>query len=58
MAESPNFSTAVLFVYEKEEMLIEKDHDAWNKVHKARITDNRQAKLIAPASGFCFTSIS
>lgn len=58
VADTPNFSTAALFVYDKEEMLIEQKHDDWNKRHQARITDNRQAKVIAPVSGFVFTSIS
>lgn len=58
VADAPNFSTACLFVYDKEEMLIEKQFDSWNKRHDCRVIDNRQAKLIAPASGFCFTSIS
>jgi len=54
---TPNFSTAVLFVYEKGEMAVEKQFDNWNKRHEARVIDNRQAKVIAPASGFLFTGI-
>lgn len=58
VADAPNFSTAVLFVYEKDEMAVETQHDTWNKRHDARVIDNRQAKVIAPASGFLLTSIA
>jgi len=54
---TPNFSTAVLFVYEKDEMAVEKRYDQWNKRHDARVVDNRQAQVIASASGFLFTGV-
>ncbi len=57
VADAPNFSTACLFIYEKEEMLVEKQFDSWNKRYDARVVDNRQANVIAPAAGFVFTSI-
>lgn len=55
---TPNFSTAVLFVYEKDEMAVERQYDNWNKRHDARVIDNRAAYVIAPSSGFLFTGIS
>lgn len=58
VANAPNFSTACLFVFEGEEMAVEQQHDAWNKRHDARVLDNRQAKIVAPSSGFVFTSIA
>jgi hypothetical protein len=58
VADAPNFSTACLFVYEKDEMAVETQHDVWNKRHDARIIDNRQAKVVAPSSGYVFGSIA
>lgn len=58
VADTPNFSTGCLFVYEKDEMAVETQHDVWNKRHDARILDNRQAKVVAPASGFLITGIT
>lgn len=54
---TPNFSTACLFVYEKDEMAVERQFDNWNKRHDVRIIDNRGAYVVAPASGFMFTGI-
>lgn len=56
-ADTPNFSTACLFVYDKDEMAVESQHDAWNRRHDTRVVDNRQAKVVAPASGFLLTGI-
>jgi len=49
---SPSFSTLQVFLYE--EMLVESKHDRDNKVHKGRVIDNFDTRLVSPISGFLF----
>lgn len=57
IAGGPNFSTCNLFVYSKDDMAVEVKKDVDNRKTKIRVVDNRVAKVVAPASGFVFTSI-
>lgn len=57
VANAPSFSTMTLFVYEKEEMLIEKRHDDWNKRYDISIIDNRKAAMTSQVSGYLFTGV-
>ena len=50
----PNFSTCQIFA--QEEMVAEKMDDRNNRRVMGRVTDNVDAKLAAPASGFLFTN--
>lgn len=54
VANAPNFSTVVLFMYE--EMTVEDKHDPDNRRTVGRVVENFAAKLVAPVSGFLFTS--
>lgn len=54
--EGPNFSTAALFVYSADDMAVEQKHDTDNRVRKVRVIDHFQARMVAPVSGFLFTS--
>ncbi|MDE2104185.1 MAG: hypothetical protein KGL39_43515 [Patescibacteria group bacterium] len=52
--EGPNFSTCTLFM--KEEMTVENDIDQWHRLTRGRVTEDYQAALTAPVTGFVFTS--
>lgn len=56
IAGAPNFSTGVLFVYSPDDMAEIDEHDSKNRRTDLGVVDNFQAKLIAPVSGFLFTS--
>lgn len=55
-AQSPNFSTASLFVWDQEEMLIEQQDNTWQKRTDGRVVDTLVAAMTAPATGYLFTS--
>ena len=54
VADAPNFSTCVLFMYE--EMTVEDKNDVDNRRVKGRVVENYDVKVVAPVSGFLFTS--
>lgn len=56
VADAPNFSTVVQFM--KEEMTVEKKHEVWHRKTLGRVTENFEAKMVAPVSGFLFTNAS
>lgn len=51
---SPSFSTVQLFLYE--EMSVESKHDRDNRRYLGRAVDNVGVEIVAPISGFLFTS--
>lgn len=51
---APSFSTCVLFMLE--EMTQEKLHDTNNRLTRIRVVENYDVKLVAPVSGYLFTS--
>ena len=53
VADAPNFSTVVLFMYE--EMTVEDKHDTENRRLKGRVVENYAVELVASVSGFLFT---
>lgn len=53
---APSFSSIVQFM--KEEMTVEREHEKFDRRCKLAVTDDFQAKLIAPVSSFLFTSAS
>jgi len=53
---SPSFSTISVFVYDKNEMLVETKNDQDNKRTLGRIIDTYDVVMTAPSSGFLFTS--
>lgn len=53
---APSFSTVTLFA--KEEMTVETKRDDDNRRTKARVVENIQAKMTAPASGILFTDVT
>lgn len=55
VAGAPSFSTFSLFVYEKDEMAVEKLHDVDNRRTSVRVVDNFQVVVTADISGFLFT---
>lgn len=54
VADAPNFSTVVQFLYE--EMTVEDKNDTDNRRVKGRVVENYVIALVAPVSGFLFTS--
>ena len=56
VADAPNFSTCVCFA--QEEMSVETLRDAPNRRTMGRVVDNLVYKMVAPVSGFLFTSAS
>lgn len=54
VADAPNFATCVLFMHE--EMTVEDKNDPDNRRVKGRVVENYAAKVVAPVSGFLFTS--
>ena len=54
---APNFSTCGLFVYEDDDMTVERRKDVNHRRTEARIVDNNVAKVLAPASGAVLTNI-
>lgn len=56
VAEAPNFSSLVLFVYEKDDMTAETKNDPDNRRTLARVVDTAVAKLVGGKSSFLFTS--
>jgi len=52
VANTPNFSTCVLFA--QEEMTVETHRDALNRRTIGRVVDNLVAKMVAPVSGVLF----
>lgn len=50
---SPSFSTVTLFL--KEEMTVESKHDRDNRRHQARVVDDYDSVITAPASGYLVT---
>lgn len=55
MAGAPSFSTCTVFVYEQDELTMETLDDRINRRKLVRVTDNFNAVLTAPVSGFLFT---
>jgi len=56
VADSPNFSTCVNFALE--ELTVETLRDAPNRRTLGRVVDNYVYKMVAPVSGFLFTTAS
>lgn len=56
-ADSPNFSTCGLFVYEKDDMTVETLKDTNHRRTMTRVVDNNDVRVIAPASGVLFNNI-
>lgn len=56
VAGAPNFSTGVIFVYSPDDMATIDEYDSKNRRTDLGVVDNFQALLIAPVSGFLFTS--
>jgi hypothetical protein len=56
VADAPNFSTCVCF--EQEAMTVESHRDALNRRTQGRVVDCLVYKMVAPTSGFLFTSCS
>ena len=54
VADAPNFSTGVMFVFE--EMTVETLRDAPNRRVMGRVVENLVAKVVAPASGILYTA--
>ncbi len=54
VAEAPNFSTAAVFM--SEEMTVETKDDTDNRRTSGRVVENFEPALLAPASGYLFTS--
>lgn len=50
----PSFSTVTVFVYEKDDMTVERLHDVNDRLTRGRVVDNFQAVVTAPVSGFLF----
>lgn len=55
VANSPNFSTGVIFVYSLNDMELIEELDSKNRRTDVIVVDNFVPKLIAPISGFLFT---
>lgn len=56
VAGAPSFSTISIFVWEKNDMLVETKNDTDNKRVVGRVVDTAAAVVTAPASGYLFTS--
>lgn len=58
VAGAPTFSTAVLFVYDKDggDLQVVREHDSWNKYTKLAVIDNNDVAIVAGEAGFLFTS--
>lgn len=56
VADAPNFSTCVIFVHKMYEMAVEKWNDINNKRVVGLVIDCMVPKVVAPASGFLFTT--
>ena len=56
VADAPNFSTCVVFA--QEEMTVETLRDAPNRRTMGRVVENIAVEMVAPTSGFLFTSAS
>lgn len=56
VSDAPSFSSIVQFM--KEEHTVEREHEKWERRTKLGVTDDFQAKLVAPVSSFLFTSAS
>jgi len=52
---APSFSTATIFVYQKDEMTVENKHDEDNRRTITRVIDNFHSVVTAGVSGFAFT---
>lgn len=55
---APSFATVALFVWKDSDMLVESREDSWHRKWEGRVTDWRQAKVIAPISGIKYKSAS
>ncbi len=58
VAGAPTFSTCVIFTYEKEggDLKVLREHDGWHRYTKLAVEDNYDAQVVAPETGFLFTS--
>lgn len=56
VADAPNFSSCVIFSYDKYEMAVEKWNDVNNKRVVGRVVDMNDVKMVAPSSAFLFTT--
>lgn len=54
----PSFSTATLFVYDKDDMSVEVKHDVDNRKVNGRVVDNIDPVMTAPVSGWYFSNIT
>lgn len=58
IAGAPTFSTLVVFTYEQGggDFEVKREHDNWNAYTRLAVVDNFAAEVVAPVSGFLFTS--
>lgn len=57
VAEAPNFSTGVIFVYSDDDMSLEVYEDIRNRRTDIGVVDNFDVRLVASVSGFLFQNV-